>query len=104
MVTSIVLYILSYLALETQLFALILSLLAGGVGDLLVISADNLSGVQHCLILLSLEDLPDHLLALVLTRPHLLPILIDLPQGVAELLGHSLGNLPGLLVLDLLCL
>ena len=104
MEASVILCIRPYLALVTQLLDFILSLLAAGIGDLLVISADNLSGVQHCLILLSLIDLPDHILALVLTRPHLLTISIDLPQGVAQLLGQSLGHLPGLGMADLLCL
>ena len=92
----------TYLALETDLVTGVLSLLAGGEGDLNVVSADHLSGVQHCLVLLLLKHQPLHLLALVLTRPLLLPISIDLPEGVAQLLHNCLRHLPGLGVRDLL--
>ena len=95
---------LSYLALQTHLGAGVLRLLAGGVGDLFVVSADHLGGVQHSLVLLLLEHLPLHLLALVLARPLLLSFCVDFPQGVAELLGDSLGHLPDLGVADLLLL
>ena len=91
-------------ALETKLVLAELGLLAAGVGDLGVIHTDYLCSVEHSVIFLLLKHLPLHCLALVLTCPNLLTFIIDLPQGVAQLLRHRLGHLSRLFVGNLLVL